>query len=285
MDLSIIIVNYNTKKICENTINHVIKNTENIEYEIIVTDNSDIKSEELNYNNKKVKIIKINNKGFGNACNIGSKYANGKYILFLNSDTIVFKNTLDKCVDFIKKNSDIGVLGIKTYLSDGKTLDHGCKRGFPTPFNSMCYILGLDKLFPYNKTFGGYRLTYLDENKSHYVDSVSGAFMLMPLELFKSLKGFDESIFMYGEDLDLCLRVKNKNLKIFYYADAEMIHLKGKSGLSTNNKKVLKYFYDGIKVFYKKYYKDSNFIIMKSVCFFIDIMYIISYIKLCVKKR
>ncbi len=258
MDLSIVIVNFNTKELTKQTIDAVCSSTQNIDYEIIVADNSTLPRESYYEEDGRVKLIKnLPNNGFGNACNIGAAKAIGRYVLFLNSDTIVQQGTLEKCVKYMDTNHQIGCMGIKTILPDG-TFDHGCKRGFPTPWNSLCYVLGLDKLFPEKEKFGGYRLSYLSNDKTWEVDSVSGAFMMIPRAILTKTGGFDESIFMYGEDIDLCYRIKNMGFQVVYYAEGLMIHLKGQSGLNTKNKTVIKHFHNGLRVFYDKYYKDKH---------------------------
>jgi hypothetical protein len=277
LDLSIVIVNHNTKKLTTQTVQAVFDTTKNITYEIIVADNSTKNDEVFDMNDERVHIIPgLENKGFGNACNIGANIAIGRYVLFLNSDTIMQEDTLEKCVNYMDKNSDIGCLGIKTFLRDG-SFDHGCKRGFPTPFNSFCYVTKLDKLFPKSKRFGGYRLSYLSIDETNEVDSVSGAFMLIPKNLLDKTGGFDETIFMYGEDIDLCYRIKMMGLKVVYYADANMIHLKGQSGLHTKNKLVIYHFHKGIRDFYDKYYKDKhNFIVTLLMHGAINLRYVIT---------
>lgn len=258
MDLSIVIVNHNTKELTHQTIKAIYSSTKDIEYEIIVVDNSSKQSEYFDLRDSRIKIIPhVENNGFGNACNIGAAKAIGRYILFLNSDTLMQNGTLKKCVSYMDSNEDIGCLGIRTVLGNGE-FDHGCKRGFPTPFNSMCYVLGLDRLFPKSKKFGGYRLSYLSEKETNEVDSISGAFMLIPSALWFKTGGFDESIFMYAEDIDLCYRIKQMGFKVVYYAEAWMIHLKGQSGLYTKNTEVIHHFHNGIRIFYDKYYKDKN---------------------------
>lgn len=258
MDLSIVIVNHNTKFLTTQTIESVIETTSGIDYEIIVVDNSSKLSECYISDNSRVRVISgVENKGFGHACNIGANSAIGRYVLFLNSDTIMQSGTLKKSVNYMDSHRDIGCLGIKTILKNGE-FDHGCKRGFPTPFNSLCYVLGLHKLFPRNKKFGGYTLSYLSNDKTNEVDSVSGAFMLIPKPVLAKVGLFDESIFMYAEDIDLCYRIKQAGFKVVYYADVFMIHLKGQSGLHTKNKTVIYHFHKGIKIFYDKYYRKKH---------------------------
>ena len=210
MDLSIVIVNFNTRELTKQTVDYVCQSISDLEYEIIIADNSTSKTGAYDVTDDRVKLIKdLPNNGFGNACNIGAKKAIGRYVLFLNSDTIVQKGSLEKCVKYMDEHHDVGCLGIRTVLPDS-TFDHGCKRGFPTPWNSLCYVLGLDRLFPENKKFGGYRLSYLSNDETCEVDSVSGAFMMVPSAILTRTGGFDESIFMYGEDIDLCYRIKQK---------------------------------------------------------------------------
>lgn len=277
MDLSIVIVNYNTKALTAQTVNSVIATTSGIDYEIIVADNSSKPSEYYESNDKRVKVLcKVENRGFGYACNIGANIAIGRYILFLNSDTIMENGTLKGAVAYMDSHSDIGCLGIKTLLKDG-TFDHGCKRGFPTPFNSLCYVLKLDKIFPRVKKFGGYTLNYLPIDKTNEVDSVSGAFMLIPKRVIGKVGLFDESIFMYGEDIDLCYRIKKAGYKVVYYSDVWMTHLKGQSGLHTKSPLVIKHFHNGIKRFYDMYYRDKhNFAVTFLMHSAINLRYIIT---------
>lgn len=285
MDLSVIIVNHNTKQLTTQTIKSIFNTTQGIEYEIIVVDNSSKEREYFEMEDSRVKILlNVENKGFGHACNIGAKRAVGRYLLFLNSDTLMQNYTLERAVKYMDTNKRTGCLGIKTLLPDG-SFDHGCKRGFPTPFNSLCYILGLDRLFPKSKKLGGYRLSYLDNNKTHLVDSVSGAFMLIPRAVFQKSGGFDESIFMYGEDIDLCYIIKEMGFDVVYYADVYMIHLKGQSGLKSYNPAVLKHFHNGLRIFYDKHYKDKNNCIVNfSVHFAIKLRYFLMLLKGRLKK-
>jgi len=257
MDLSIVIVNFNTKELTNQTIDSIIQHTSGMNYEIIVVDNSTDKIEQCSYNKLRVKVmLDIENRGFGHACNIGATNAIGDYLLFLNSDTLINDNSLNKCVNYMNGNEKTGVLGARILLSDG-SLDHGCKRGFPTPSAAFYYYMGLDRKYPQSKKYGAYRQTFLNELETNEVDSVSGAFLMISKKLFDNINGFDETFFMYGEDLDLCFRVKEKGYKVIYYTDAVITHLKGQSGLSKSSKTVIYHFYNAMILFYNKHYKDK----------------------------
>ncbi|MEZ0537120.1 glycosyltransferase family 2 protein [Caldicellulosiruptoraceae bacterium PP1] len=260
MDLSIIIVNYNTINLLRDTLKSIFENPpKKYSFEVIVVDNnSQDKSPDMVENEFKNALLIRNksNDGFSVANNIGIKKAQGKYILLLNSDTQILKDTLDKCLDFMEQenNKKIGILGCKVLLTNGK-LDIACRRGFPTPKNSFFKIFGLSKLFPKNRFFAGYNLTYLDENKSYEVDSVVGAFMLIRKEVIEEIGLLDEDFFMFGEDIDYCFRAKKNNWKVYYFADAVIYHHKKGSGRT--NPKVISAFYDSMWIFYKKHYIDE----------------------------
>ncbi len=279
MDLSIIIVNYNTKDLTHQTIDSIIKNTHGINYEIIVADNSTDESQMCNYDSQHVTTFKIENHGFGHGCNSGAKLAKGRYLLFLNSDTLIHDNALLKCVEYMKANKDVGILGARILLKDG-TLDHGCKRGFPTPSAALYYYMGLDRKFPDSRKYGAYRQTYLNESETNEVDSVSGAFLMISKNLFEEINGFDETFFMYGEDLDLCFRVKEKGYKVIYFANAVITHLKGQSGLHKSSKTVIFHFYDAMIIFYDKHYKNKYSIVVTTLIYsMIKIKYWLTLLK------
>lgn len=258
MDVSIIIINFNTKRLTQNCINSIIQNTKKVRYEIILIDNSSKKSERIKsiLQFKNTKLIRIHNNGFSNGCNVGALNAKGKYLLMLNSDTIVHDNCIDKCFEYIENHTEFSALGCKIIDNEGK-LDAGCKRGFPTPLSSLSYFLGWDKKFPNNKILGKYHATFISENKISQIEVISGAFFFIKNSVFKKLNGFDEDFFMYCEDIDLCYKMAKRKLKIVYYPFATITHFKGQSGLTSKNAFVIKNFYKSMLLFYKKQYKKK----------------------------
>jgi len=256
-DVSIIIINHNTKKLCKQTVDSIRRTTHSTDYEIIVVDNSPDQHRKSMHNYDDILLISgVENKGFGHACNVGADEAQGRYLLFLNSDTLLHESAVDRAIIHMDNHFNVGALGIKTILESG-SLDHGCKRGFPSPMRAFYYFTRLDKLFPHNRTIGGYRMTYLNEDETNEVDSVSGSFLLIPRRLFYEIGKFDEAFFMYGEDLDLCYRVKKHGYAVVYYAGASMLHLKGQSGLCTKNLPTLYHFYNAMTLFYDKHFRQE----------------------------
>lgn len=258
IDLSIIIVNYNVKEFLLNLLDSLQKASKNISYEIIVVDNnSNDKSIEA-VNKKYPSIITIKNNsnlGFGVANNQALKIAKGKYLLLINPDTIVKENTLDVMLNFMKDNQEIGVAGCKVLNPNG-TIQLACRRSFPKPWVSFTKIIGLSALFPKSKLFAKYNLTYLNENQSYEVDAISGSFMMLSRKAYEKVGGFDSDFFMYGEDLDLCYRIKQNGFKVFYLSDTEIIHYKGESTKRSSIDET-KIFYDAMHLFVKKHFSNS----------------------------
>ena len=266
MKLSIIIVNYRTYELTKQTIASVTSSKREFEYEIVLVDNAsqDGSIEKIEKDFKEIidtgilKVIKNkDNLGFSKANNIGMRVAQGEYILLLNSDTVIVGDCLEKCLWQVERsNGTIGALGCKVVLPDG-TLDHACKRGFPTPSASLYYLLGLDKKNPVK--YGQYDALHLGEDEVGEVDALMGAFMMMPKEALDSAGLLDEDFFMYGEDIDLCYRIKKTGYKILYYPEAEIIHYKGGSSTKESkpkkrNSKTIHAFHNAMWIFYKKHY-------------------------------
>ena len=255
MELSVIIVNKDTPEISREAVESVLRTIKKVEFEVIVVDNSNRKEHVLESFDSRVRVIEgVINKGFGNACNIGVSNSSGEYILFLNSDTVLFQDTVDVAFSFFKSQENIGALGVRQLLENGK-LDAGCKRGFPTPLNSLYYFFGLSKIFPKSKRFGAYQQTFIDEKDIVEVDCISGAFMLIEKRVFNFVGGFDEDFFLYGEDVDLCYRLKKAGFRNFYFGKVCFLHYKNSSG--KNDIKVLESFYDSMQIFYDKHYKNK----------------------------
>lgn len=273
-DLSIIILNYNSKNFTLECINSIKKfNKEEIEkgqYEIFVVDNASTDNSKEAFE----KLVSINliynssNLGFSKGNNAAVSKTKGRYVLFLNPDTIVYKDTLSKMVDFMDSHKDAGAATCKLLMGNGK-VDDASHRGFPTPWNSLMYFGGLSKIFPKSKIFNGYQMGWLDMDKTHEIDALAGAFMMVRRKAGDEAGWWDEDYFFYGEDLDFCYSLKEKGWKIYYVAEACVFHHKGVSGgirkeskeITTADKKtkilVTDWRYKAMKIFYDKHYKEK----------------------------
>ena len=231
MKLSIVIVNYNVEYFLEQCLHAVLKASKNISCEIFVVDNNSVDGSiaMLEEKFKNVKLIcNKKNTGFSFANNQAIQQASGEYILLLNPDTVVEEITFEKVLAFMDEHKDAGGLGVKMLDGKGNFLPES-KRGLPTPAVAFFKIFGLSRLFPKSKIFGKYHLGYLDKDKTHEVEILSGAFMLLRKTVLDKIGMLDEAFFMYGEDIDLSYRIVKAGYKNYYFADTRIIHYKGES--------------------------------------------------------
>jgi GT2 family glycosyltransferase len=282
LQLSIIIVNYNVQYFLEQCLYSVTKACRNIDAEVFVIDNNSTDDSKSFFSDKfsSVKFIwNTENIGFAKANNQGLQLCSGKYILFLNPDTIVPEDCFSKCINFLESNMQIGGLGIKMIDGAGKFLKES-KRGFPTPFASLYKLCGLTKVFPTSPLFAQYYLGHLNENKNQEVNVLAGAFMMIPKKVLDAVGSFDEIFFMYGEDIDLSYRIQKAGFKNCYFADSTIIHFKGKS-TNKSSLEYLRHFYKAMHLFSKKHY---DFTRSSIVYFLIKILITINTITTTVKK-
>lgn len=230
MELSIVIVSYQVRERLRGCLES-LSSLEAPRFEVIVVDNAsdDGTVEELAPLFPKVRFIKMDrNTGFAMACNRGTQVACAPWILFLNPDTIVFPDTLTRVLDFAASKPKAGIVGCRILDGEGQ-LQLACRRSIPTPEIALWRLSGLSFLFPRSPRFARYNLTYLDPADDAMVEAVSGSFLMIRAGLCRQLDGFDERFFLYGEDLDLCLRVSRAGYEVWYHGGATIIHHKGRS--------------------------------------------------------
>lgn len=259
MRLSVIIVNYNVKYFLEQCLHSVQKACAGLEAEIIVVDNcsTDGSREFLEPAFPQVRFIwNSGNEGFAKANNQAIAVANGEYILFLNPDTLVPEDCFEKSIQFLLTQQKAGALGIKMIDGSGRFLKES-KRAFPSPLTSLYKLSGLSVLFPRSKIFARYHLGHLSADENHEVDVLAGAFMLMPRDILNRIGNFDETFFMYGEDVDLSYRIQKAGYRNFYFAGSSIIHFKGES-TKRGSMNYVRMFYTAMSLFVKKHYSGSK---------------------------
>ncbi len=258
MNISIIIVNYNVKHFLEQCLYSVQAALKNVGGEIIVVDNAS-SDNSIEYLQPKFPLAKFIankvNSGFGKACNQGYKMALGKFILFLNPDTIVPEDCFERCISFFNSTPDAGALGVKMLDGSGKFLKES-KRAFPSLSTSFYKFLGLAGLFPHSKIFAKYYLGNLDSTKNHEVEVLAGAFMMIKRNVLEVTAGFDEAFFMYGEDIDLSYRIQKAGFKNYYFSETEIIHFKGES-TKKGSLNYIQQFYGAMSIFVNKHYTNG----------------------------
>ena len=177
------------------------------------------------------------------------------YTLLLNPDTVVPPDALAQMIQFFETHPDAGIVGPKLVMANGK-IDLACRRSFPSPEIAIYHALGLTKRFPTSKRFGRYQLTFLDEDQMAQVDSVVGAFMMMRTETLRQVGLLDESYFMYGEDLDLALRIKKRGWNVYYNPAVHVLHIKREA--SRQSARAQYEFWRSGYIFYKKHYAATT---------------------------
>lgn len=180
----------------------------------------------------------------------------GTFVLLLNSDVEVEPNTLQLCVRYAEAHAEVGLVGPKLVLADGR-LDLASRRLFPTPTRAFWKLTGMAKLRPRNPRFAGYNLTYLDEDATTEVDAVAGAFMLVRLAAIDQVGLLDERFFMYGEDLDWAFRMKGYGWRVVYYPRAVAHHLKGGTTRRQSYRMIV-VFYQAMLLFHRKHYAERS---------------------------
>jgi GT2 family glycosyltransferase len=258
MDLSIIIVNYNVKYFLEQCLRSVQRASGELLTEVHVVDNNSVDGSCAMVQEKfpDVKLIRNDqNLGFSVANNQAIRESTGRYVLLLNPDTVIEEDTLIKCVGYMDEHPESGGLGVKMIDGKGDFLPES-KRSLPTPSVAFFKIFGLSRLFPRSRIFGRYHLGYLDREKIHQVDILSGAFMMLRKSALDEVGLLDEDFFMYGEDIDMSYRLLNAGYKNIYYPETTIIHYKGESTKKGSMNYVLT-FYKAMVKFARKHFSKK----------------------------
>ncbi len=244
MELSIIILSYNTKDLTVDCIRSVAEQYKNelskSRFEIIVVDNASSDGSLATLRRLRFKGLSVveskENLGFSKGCNLGAKNAAGKYLLFLNSDTLIKDQGFLKMINFLERNENTGILGAKLKNEDGTNQLSSGK--FYSLFNLFLMLFGFNKLVRESP------------NVVKKVEWVSGASMMIKKSIFQKLGGFDKDIFMYLEDMDFCFRAKEKGLDTYFFPEIMLFHEEGKSSGRTF---AVVSIYKSLLIFYKKH--------------------------------
>lgn len=263
-DLSVIILNYNAKRFLEECINSIYENTKEIKFEVILVDNKSTDNsaefikekftgkEDFTFIESKV------NCGFAAGNNKAIEVSKGRAVLLLNPDTVVNGNVIGETYKCLMKDDKVGVAGCKVLNPDG-TLQLACRRMIPTPKDAFYKIFGLSKIFKNNKKFTRYNLTYASADEFIDVDSVSGSYLMIKKEVIDKIGYLDETFFMYGEEMDWCLRARKAGYIVRYCPVGTIIHYKGESSKQLSHKATYE-FYRAMWIFYKKNNKGNIFL-------------------------
>jgi GT2 family glycosyltransferase len=276
LDVSIIVVAWNVRQLLYNCLKSVYDQTEGIDFEVIYVDNAseDGSVEMVTKEFPKTHIItNEENRGFIKANNQGLEIAKGRYLLLLNSDTVVLDNAIAKTIRFAGVHPEAAVVGCKVLNPDGALQRH-CFM-FPSVLNMFLSVTYLYKIFPESKFFGRERMTWWNFNDVREVETVSGCFSLVRREAIKQVGLMDDAYFVYGDDIDWCFRFKKNGWKIMFTPDAEVIHYNGQSTKLKPSKFMLQ-LYGSRLIFMRKYRSKLTFTlacILTALFFFLRVPY------------
>ena len=273
MLLSVVIVNFNTNELLRECLISLLRGygeeIKSGKFEIIVVDNAsnDGSTEMIKQEFEQIKLlVNRQNTGFAKANNLGIKKTAGHYVLLLNPDTVVPKKTLTFMVDYMDNHPHTGVSTCKVLLANGE-VDDASHRGFPTPWRALTHFTGLSRLFPTSRFFNGYHLGYQNMDRPHEIDAGVGAFLLIRRSAGQAVGWLDEDYFWYGEDLDLCYKIKQNGYRVMYVPTVEILHHKGAaSGIKPHSRQISKADqktrlmatqarFEAMRIFYQKHYR------------------------------
>jgi GT2 family glycosyltransferase len=231
VDLSITIVNWNTKNHLANCLDSIYQNAKDAAFEIIVVDNDsdDNSAEMVRAKFPQVTLIENNeNVGFGAANNQAIRISQGRYVLILNPDTLVLPGCLDQLMDLLASRPDVGAVGPKVVNVDG-SIQLPCIRNVPTLFTEYLELSHLSARFPKSRVFGRYYMTYCDRSLPRQVSLLMGCCIMVRKKVLDEIGLFDEQFFLYAEDMDLCYRIQKAGWKSWYLPTAQIVHIWGQS--------------------------------------------------------
>jgi hypothetical protein len=270
-EVSVVVVNWNTQDILRDCLRSIYEQGGEIDLEVIVIDNAstDGSVEMVKKDFPQVTLIENSqNRGFAAANNKGIAISKGRYVLLLNSDTVVLDNAIAKTAAFADSHPEAAVVGCRV-LNPDRTLQPTCFM-FPSILNMLLSSTYLYKLFPKNKFFGRERMTWWNRNDIREVDVVTGCFMLVRQDAIKKVGSMDEQFFMYGEETDWCYRFKQAGWKILFAPCAEIIHLGGQSSKGIRVDMLIR-LRISILQFMKKHY---SWLTYRIACFFVIVFFV-----------
>ena len=259
--VSALVVSYNVRDLlldCLRALHASPSARDSRHLEVVVVDNAstDGSADAVEKEFPAVKLVRqAKNTGYGRANNIGLQECSGRFVLLLNPDVTVDANCVDRLADFLLVRPDVGAAGPRLLRPDG-SLDLACRRGFPTPATAFYRLVGLSRLFPRSRRFNRYNMGFQPDSDTHEIDAGTGACLMVRRAAVDRVGFFDPDYFMYGEDIDLCFRLKQGGWKVFYVPSATAVHYKGMS-TRQNTRRMLYEFHSAMWTFHHKHYAED----------------------------
>jgi GT2 family glycosyltransferase len=254
--MSFCIVSYHSRELLKNCLDSLDINHPEASYEIIVVDNhsTDGSAEMLNRSYPDIILISLQmDESYTRAMNRALRTAKGQFLVQLNPDTVIKPGVWDALLEFMDSHVEVGICTPKVLNRDG-TLQKQCRRSAAGPWDTFCYMIGLSRLFPKNRRFAGYLMTYLDEDISHPCDAVSGSCMVIRREVINTIGYLDESFYAYQEDSDLCFRARQAGFQVYYVPAGQIIHFGGLGGSLVHARRSIYEWHRSYWIYYQKHF-------------------------------
>ena len=261
IELSVVIINWNTKAALESCLKSIYKNVPFCDYEIILIDNASQDGSAEMVKNKFPQVIvrkNTSNYGFAKACNQGIALSKGQYVLLMNADILILENTFENLLHFAQARPNAHIFGCRI-LNPDRTLHQSCFM-FPSVLNILICGMRLNRLFPQNRFFGRADMTWWNARDERRVQVVKGCFMLIRRNLFSIIGVLDEDYFMYSEESDFCYRSQKAGYDVLFTPTAEVIHLGGESTKQSFYTMKAQY-YKSYLLFIKKHKSNISYLI------------------------
>ncbi len=268
-DISIIVVNLNTRELLRECLASVLRSTGSLSMEVIVVDNgsSDGSAVMVLSDFPSVALIRnATNEGFARPNNVGMELAKGRHVLLLNSDTVVDPGACATLVRFLDEHPDVGACGPMLVYPDGRT--QRSAKGFPTIVTHFCDMFFLDRLFPNSRLFGKGEMLYFDYSKAAAVDHLMAAAFLVRREVLEEVGLLDERFAVYYNDMDWCFRMNASGWTLWYVPEARVVHHLGSTVGMVNRSFVLfQVLHENVLLFYQKHYGRLSVVLYRLLTF------------------
>lgn len=260
IDLSVVIVTWNSEHEIGECLNSIIDNTKDLNYEIVIVDNNssdntlDVAGKIAEKKFHRIKII-INgeNAGFTKACNQGIFSSSGKSILLLNPDTKITDNSINKLYQKLNSNEKTGAVAPQL-LNDDLSIQNSV-RTFPAYFDMFCELSLLSYIFPESKTFARWKMKYFSHDEETKAEQPMAAALMIKKKVLDEIDNFDERYNMFFNDVDICKKIYDKGYDIIFYPDSKIIHSKGIS-IYKDRERMIKVWNDDCLRYFKKYHNN-----------------------------
>ncbi len=267
MDLSICIVSFKARDLLQESLRSIYATIGKLSFEIIVVDNcsEDGTVEMLKSEFPTVQlIVNDENTGYTRPNNQAMRVSKGRYLVIINPDTLVKPGAFEALAAFLDSHPEAGIVGPKVLNRDG-TLQKQCRRSEARPWDAFCYFSGLSRLYPHDKRFSGYLMTYLDEDLTHEAQAVSGSCMMIRREVIEQIGFLDEDFFAYQEDSDFCRRARLAGWKIYYNPAAQIVHFAGEGGSGVQPFRSIYVWHRSYYLYYRKHFAKDYFFLFNWV--------------------